>query len=243
LPWVASIDDIRRVRLRELSETFLREKTISPVGGLALHDLARLQLAALCCLPLLKFGREGLHGWSELIVYPEAFRVRREAIDDDDVQHEWEDDLIGEAWEEGPLILSWADVQADIDTPEAGLCLAVHEMAHKLDALDGEMDGTPPLPRAWQREWASDFQRAFEDCVASVDRGGDTDIDPYAAESPEEFFAVCSEHHFGAPHVLHSAFPAIAAHLRRFYGESPVLAVRETRSDGAESSARNTETT
>jgi Mlc titration factor MtfA (ptsG expression regulator) len=227
LPWVASIDEIRRIRLRELSETFLREKTISPVGGLALDDLARLQLAALCCLPLLEFGREGLHGWSELIVYPEAFRVRREAIDDDEVQHEWEDDLIGEAWEEGPLILSWADVQADIDTPEAGLCLAVHEMAHKLDALDGEMDGTPPLPREWQREWARDFQHAFEDFVALVDCGGDTEIDPYAAESPEEFFAVCSEYHFGAPHVLRAAFPAVAAHLRRFYGEPPVLATCE----------------
>ena len=236
LPWLASIEDVRRTRLRELSEMFLRDKAITPVAGLVLDDLARLRLASLCCLPLLEFGREGLHGWSELIVYPEAFRVRREMIDDDDVQHEWEDDLIGEAWGDGPLILSWADVLADIDEPDAGLCLAVHEMAHKLDALDGEMDGTPPLPRAWQREWAGDFQRAFEDFVALVDRGGSNQIDPYAAESPEEFFAVCSEYHFGAPHMLRSAFPAVAAHLRRFYGEPPVLTLRETYPVAAESS-------
>ena len=36
---------------------------------------------------------------------------------------------------------------ADLEEPDAGFCVAVHEMAHKLDALDGEMDGTPPLPR------------------------------------------------------------------------------------------------
>ncbi len=227
LPWVAPIAGIRRVRLRELSEAFLREKAITPVGGLVLDDAARLRLAILCCLPLLEFGREGLHGWSELIVYPEAFRVHREMVDDDQIQHEWEDDLIGEAWEDGPLILSWADVLADIDEPDAGLCLAVHEMAHKLDALDGQMDGTPPLPRAWQREWASDFQREFAGFVALVEGDGKTEIDPYAAESPEEFFAVCSEHHFGTPHVLRNALPAVAAHLRRFYGEPPVLALRD----------------
>ncbi len=166
LPWVSALDATRCARLRVLSERFLREKAITPVGGLALDDLDRVRLAALCCLPLLEFGAEGLHGWSELIVYPDAFRVRRESIDDDDIQHEWEDDLIGEAWEEGPLILSWADVRADIDEPEAGLCVAVHEMAHKLDALDGAMDGTPPLPREWQREWAKDFQRDYDAFVA-----------------------------------------------------------------------------
>src|SRR3546814_4466646 len=53
-------------------------------------------------------------------------------------------------------------VQADLDEPDAGFCVAVHEMAHNLDALDGVLDGTPPLPRAWQREWARDFQAAFD---------------------------------------------------------------------------------
>src|SRR3546814_7088396 len=93
-------------------------------------------------------------------LYPDAFRVNRSHVDAAGVLHEWEDDLIGESWESGPLILSWADVQADLDEPDAGFCVAVHEMAHKLDALDGVLDGTPPLPRAWQREWARDFQAA-----------------------------------------------------------------------------------
>lgn len=215
------MDATRRERLRELSVRFLREKTISPIGGLTLDDRDRVRLAALCCLPLLEFGAEGLHGWSELIVYPDAFRVRREHVDDDEVQHEWEDELIGEAWGAGPLILSWADVLADIASPWEGLCLPVHEMAHKLDALDGEMDGTPPLPREWQRAWARDFEREYAAFAAAVDRDEDTAIDPYAAESPEEFFAVCSEYHFGAPHLLRENLPAVAEHLRRFYGESP----------------------
>jgi len=220
LPWAAGLDEPRRQRLRALTLRFLREKTITPVGELHLDDAQRTLLAALCCLPLLEFGAEGLHGWSQLIVYPEAFRVRRDHVDAVGVLHEWDDELVGESWDAGPLILSWADVLADLDDPDAGCCVAVHEMAHKLDALDGAMDGTPPLPRDWQRAWAADFQTAYDAFCARVDADEDTAIDPYAAESPEEFFAVCSEYHFSAPQLLYAELPRVAAHLQRLYGES-----------------------
>ena len=219
---VARLEPERDQRLRELTGEFLHRKTITPVAGLALDDGQRTLLAALCCLPLLEFGREGLHGWSQLIVYPDAFRVNRTHVDAAGVLHEWEDELIGEAWEAGPLILSWADVESDLDTPDAGFCVAVHEMAHKLDALDGVLDGTPALPRAWQRDWARDFQQAFDGFVARLDGGGESGIDPYAAEAPEEFFAVCSEYHFSSPALLRAELPTVAAHLQRFYGPSPL---------------------
>ena len=221
LPWVAALDAARQNRLRTLAAVFLHRKTITPVAGLVLDDEARIALAALCCLPLLEFGEQGLHGWSQLIVYPEAFRVNRSHVDAAGVMHEWEDELIGESWDSGPLVLSWADVQADIAGPEAGFCVAVHEMAHKIDTLDGLLDGTPPLPRDWQRAWARDFQRSFDAFVERVDEGEELPIDPYAAEAPEEFFAVCSEYHFSAPAVLAGVLPDVAAHLRRFYGPSP----------------------
>lgn len=219
--WTAALDAERDARLQALSARFLATKHIAPVAGLALDDTQRTVLAALCCLPLLEFGAEGLHGWSQLIVYPDAFRVNRSHVDAAGVLHEWDDELIGEAWEHGPLILSWADVEADLAEPDAGFCVAVHEMAHKLDALDGALDGTPPLPRDWQRRWARDFQRAYDAFAADVDAGRDTALDPYAAEAPEEFFAVCSEYHFSDPDTLRAELPAVAAHLERLYGRSP----------------------
>ncbi|KPN21279.1 hypothetical protein AO715_05835 [Xanthomonas sp. Mitacek01] len=227
LPWVRRLDADRRDRLRALTALFLHRKSITPVAGLQLDARARLTLAALCCLPLLEFGEEGLHGWSQLIVYPDAFRVNRSHVDAAGVMHEWDDELIGEAWESGPLVLSWADVEADIAEPDAGFCVAVHEMAHKIDALDGVLDGTPPLPRDWQRAWARDFQRSFDAFVARVDGGEDLPIDPYAAEAPEEFFAVCSEYHFSAPALLREVLPDVAAHLVRLYGTSPMDAASQ----------------
>jgi Mlc titration factor MtfA (ptsG expression regulator) len=218
LPWLRELDPAADARLAMLAARFLHGKTITPLAGLELDPRQRLQLAALCCLPLLGFGAEGLRGWSQLLVYPEAFRVNRSHVDAAGVMHEWEDELIGEAWDAGPLVLSWADIQADIADPDAGFCVAVHEMAHKLDVLDGVLDGTPPLPRAWQREWARDFQQAYDALVRDVDRGRRTAIDAYAAEAPEEFFAVASEYHFSDPRTLKRAMPKVAAHLEKFYG-------------------------
>ena len=216
-----ALDEARDARLRDLAARFLHEKTISPVGGLTLDEAQRCMLAALCCLPLLEFGTEGLRGWSQLIVYPDAFRVNRTHVDAAGVLHEWEDELIGEAWELGPMILSWADVMADCEDPGAGFCVASHEMAHKLDVLDGALDGTPPLPRPWQREWARDFQAAYDKLAQQVDAGRNTAIDGYAAEAPEEFFAVVTEYHFSDPALLRRTMPKVAAHLERFYGASP----------------------
>ena len=147
--------------------------------------------------------------------------MNRSHVDAAGVLHEWDDELIGEAWESGPVVLSWADIQADLASPREGFCVAVHEIAHKLDALDGALDGTPPLPRDWQRAWARDFQHAYDALARAVDAGHDTAIDSYAAEAPEEFFAVCSEYHFSDPALLRAELPEVAAHLRRFYGPSP----------------------
>ena len=221
LPWVRGLTQAQRLVLRELAARFLYQKTITPLGELSLDGSARMQLAALCCLPLLEFGPGGLRGWSQVIVYPDAFRVQRSHVDAAGVLHEWEDELAGEAWDSGPLILSWADVQADIADPASGFCVAVHEMAHKLDALNGQADGSPPLPGSWQRAWTRDFQRHYDALCARVDAGKRTRIDGYAAESPEEFFAVASEYHFSAPQVLREAMPEVAEHLARLYGPPP----------------------
>jgi Mlc titration factor MtfA (ptsG expression regulator) len=225
LPWLARLAPERRERLSALTARFLAAKAITPVHGLSLDERQRLRLATLACLPLLEFGAEGLRGWSQVVVYPGAFRVQRQHHHEDTgVLEEWQEDLAGESWDHGPLVLSWDDLEADLAEPEAGFQLVVHEMAHKLDALDGAMDGTPPLPADWQREWARDFQAAYDAFCRRIDAGEESAIDAYAAEAPEEFFAVTSEYHFSAPATLAREMPAVAAHLRRFYGQSPIPA-------------------
>ena len=54
-----------------------------------------------------------------------------------------------------------------------------------------------------------------------VESGEETPIDPYATESPAEFFAVVSEAFFELPHLLHGEYPQVYAQLRDFYRQDP----------------------
>lgn len=221
-PPLAALSAERALRLRELAAGFLQRKAISPAAGLDLGETERALIASLCCLPILELGGAWLAGWHEVIVYPNAFHVRRQSVDEPTgVVHEWDDELAGESWSHGPLILSWEDIQLDMADPNAGYNLVAHEIAHKLDQRDGVLNGTPPLPRTRLGPWVRDFQAAFDALNATLDAGMEPAIDPYAAEAPEEFFAVTSEYHFSAPELLAEAMPAVAEHLRAFYGPSP----------------------
>jgi Mlc titration factor MtfA (ptsG expression regulator) len=217
------LDTRERAHLRELATRFLARKTFTAAAGHVLTDGQRHAIAALACLPVLHLGFDWLAGWREIIVYPGEFRVKREHHDEHTgVVTEGEDELIGEAWERGPVILSWADVATDLAQPFDGFNVVAHEIAHKLDMLDGAMNGVPRLPRdIARREWIETLQAAYDGLVRAVERGRDTFIDPYAAESADEYFAVVSELHFSDPGGLARAAPGVAALLHRFYGPRP----------------------
>jgi Mlc titration factor MtfA (ptsG expression regulator) len=219
--WHRTLDAPLQARLRGFTERFLADKAISPAGKFELHDDRKVLVALRCCRPVLHLGYDWLRGWHEVIVYRGQFRVRRHDYDEHTgLAEEWDDELAGESWEHGPLVLSWADVRADMDSPEPGCDVVAHEIAHKLDGLDGALDGAPPLPAAERAGWARDFQAAYDALCADIEAGREPAIDAYAAEAPEEFFAVCSEYWFTAPDVLRAAMPAVAERLRRFYGEA-----------------------
>jgi Mlc titration factor MtfA (ptsG expression regulator) len=46
-------------------------------------------------------------------------------------------------------------------------------------------------------------------------------IDTYAAESPDEFFAVCCEYFYERPALLRSEYPAAFAQLALFFRRDP----------------------
>lgn len=223
VPLARATSAAHRERLRGIAGYFLAHKHIEGVGELRLNDEDKRVLAVQACIPLLMLGERALRGWTEVIVYPGRFKVRRQRHDaSSGVVTESDEILIGEAWERGPLVLSWDDIQHDLAHPWDGYNVVVHEMAHKLDMLDGGTDGVPLLPRrVSRRRWIDTFQRAYDRLAAQVRSGHPTPIDPYAAQNPQEFFAVVSELHFSAPHRLRQHEPGVAELLHAYYGPSP----------------------
>jgi Mlc titration factor MtfA (ptsG expression regulator) len=227
LPGLAALDARARARLADYTRQFLLDKAFAGAHGLEVDRAMRTRIAQLACWPVLGLGYELLDGWHEVIVYPGAFRARRERHESDasGVVTEWEEELAGESWDAGPLVLSWEDLEIDLAQPEDGMNVVIHEIAHKLDARHGGIaDGGPLLPRGMDpAEWQRVFQAAYEDLCAIVEvDAARAPIDPYAATAPEEFFAVSSEYHFLAPALLTRAYPDVARLLARFYAGGSV---------------------
>ncbi|HET6807126.1 MAG TPA: M90 family metallopeptidase [Frateuria sp.] len=206
--------------LRVLATLFLQGKSIEPVQGLALDDADRVLLAAHACVPILKLGLDWYDGWHSVIVYPDAFIPRRTRTDAAGVVHQTRDVMAGEAWGRGPVILSWADVLDAGNRP--GRNVVVHEMAHKLDLLNGSANGFPPLHRRMDRRaWTEVFSGAWNRLRDDHRDGLSLPIDPYGLESEAEFFAVASEQFFEAPATLRQHLPEVYRQLAQFYRQHP----------------------
>jgi Mlc titration factor MtfA (ptsG expression regulator) len=217
LPFLAWLPAAERPRLRALALKFLAEKEFHGARGFCLTDEIMLAIALQACLLILKRGLSAYRGWVGVVVYSGEFVVPRSDMDEDGVVHEYDDVLVGEAWPDGPVLVSW------FDQAQEGMNGVIHEFAHKLDMADGSpADGLPPLPAHMsRRRWAEVFDLAYQSFYTQVDAGEETALDPYAAEHPSEFFAVATETFFETPWRLRSAFPAVYEQLALFYGLDP----------------------
>ena len=222
--FLASLTVDEQERLKILAEAFLASKEFSTGGGLVLNDDICVAIAAQGCLPILNLGLAAYAGWVGIVVYPDEFVVPRTLHDDDGVVHEFDDVLAGEAWAGGPLILSWQDVQQAGGHDQPGYNVVIHEFAHKLDMLNGEVDGIPALHSGLDAAgWDDIFLPAFADFCRRVDAGEDTLIDPYAASEEGEFFAVLSEAFFLLPAVVEREYPDLYRLFCRYYRQDPLM--------------------
>lgn len=209
-------------RLQQRSILFLAHKRLTLLGDIALADIDRLALATQAQLPLLYLPEEDWYGnFHELILYPSDFVSPQRYRDDSGIEHEGNENHSGEAWLQGPVILAWSGVQESGDW--TGYNLVIHELAHKLDMLNGDANGLPPLHRDMSLpRWAEVMQAAYDDLNRQIDTHKETLIDPYASEHPAEFFAVCCEYFFTAPDVLDQAYPDVYMQLRQFFRQDPL---------------------
>jgi Mlc titration factor MtfA (ptsG expression regulator) len=227
-PALAALDDAGVSRLRRLSSWFLAVKEFVPIGGAAPDGLDEATIAVLACLPIVWLGPAWYDDWTTVLVAPAGFVHSMVDVDGAGVVTEYDDELSGRVTEMGPVLLSLADVR---DSGRGdGYNVVIHEMAHKLDGRDGALDGCPPLPRSMSRAaWAAAFAAAYGDFLGRVGRGGRggrrsrasrLPLDEYAADSPEEFFAVSCEAFFDTPHRLRDAYPEVFGLLTGFFASN-----------------------
>jgi len=219
--FVRRLTDADRERLRQCVVVFLNDKAIHGAVGFVVTEEVRVLIAVQACMLILNLDLDYYRGWIEVIVYPDEFVPEIEYTDDAGVVHVSREPRAGEAWLGGPVVLSAADV--DPASMDAGINVVIHEFAHKLDMLNGDADGFPPLHAGMgRRAWTQVFGDAYADFCRRVEADEETAIDPYAAEHPAEFFAVLSEAFFEMPAVVHAEYAQVYAQLARFYRQDPL---------------------
>lgn len=222
-PFIARRSEADRNTLRRLSSLFLARKEFHGAAGFDVTDEVAVAVAAQACLPVLALGLSAYDGFVGIVMHESEVVAPREYIDEDGIVHHYEEELAGEAMEGGPLMLAWSELQPD---PALGAGpvynVVIHEFAHVLDMANGAPDGVPALGSLAATEaWIQVIDAAWARFCEEVDAGIETVIDPYGAESVEEFFAVATEAFFVEPAHLQRTYPDLYTLFAGYFGQDP----------------------
>ena len=221
VPYLAKLDQAEREELEGLVRIFLAEKSFEGCGGLELTDEMKLTIAAQACLLLLHRDTDIYPGVDSVLVYPSAYRAPTKTSLGS-VVVEGEQARLGESWLRGSVILAWDHVKSDAAQPSGGQNVVLHEFAHQLDGEDGAMDGVPSLgARGKYTSWAHVLGQEFAELSQKLHVGLGSDIDPYGATNPAEFFAVVTEMFFEKPRAMKQRHPELYRELAGFYKQDP----------------------
>ena len=157
-----------------------------------------------------------------IYLYPAEFVVRHSVQDAAGVVSSDPQHLVGEAWHNGRVILSWDDVQKGVFDFNDGHNVVLHEFAHQLDNESGSTNGAPLLnSRGAYGSWATIMSREYNALREHAYFGKKTVLDAYGATNPAEFFAVATETFFENPSSLVEEHAELFEELKKYYQIDP----------------------
>jgi Mlc titration factor MtfA (ptsG expression regulator) len=211
-----------QLQLQKRVQQFLHQKTFVGCAGLEVDDEMRVTIAGLACLLLLNRSTGVYPQLHTVLVYPSAFLVPRKQVDEAGVVTEARQDLLGESWGDGRVILSWDHVRRGAQDWTDGQNVVLHEFAHQLDSESGSNNGAPYLgSRQSYRNWSEVLSRDFANLRFDAMYRQHSVMDHYGATSPAEFFAVATETFFEKPHQMADYHGALFEEFRKYYRVDP----------------------
>ncbi len=222
IPIYARMSGDLRHQLDKLVQQFLYQKKFVGCAGLEVDDEIRLTIAGQACLLLLNRPSRVYPDLHTILVYPSAFLVPRNQVDAAGVVTEARQDLLGESWGDGRVILSWDHVQRGAADWSDGQNVVLHEFAHQLDSESGSNNGAPYLgsPDNY-RNWSEVLSRNFASLQTDAFYRQQSVMDHYGATSPAEFFAVATETFFEKPWQMSEHHAELFAELFKYYRVDP----------------------
>ena len=218
----ATLTPTEQTRLLRDVHWFLDEKSIEVSLGLSLTDEMRVTVAAHASLLGLGLAAPPFDRLITVILQPEIYvgtKIQRETSG---LELHSQEQRLGEAQRNGPVLLSWRDVVRQCRDEPDGRNVILHEFAHLLDMADADADGIPPLETEEQyRTWLDVTRIEYRRLVRHAEHGRHTLLDWYGATNEAEFFAVATETFFEQPVEMQKLHPGLYDVLRAFYKQDP----------------------
>ena len=217
LTW--NLTDSQRHGLQNRIKIFVAEKHWEGCEGLVVTEEMKVTVAANACLMLLGVEDFYFDNVNTILMYPQVFSRRQDAGHSaGGVEHR-----SGEAWQGGPIVLSWRDVLHGGRNEDDGRNVTIHEFAHALDGLDGEMGGNIAFDSDEDAaQWARVVDSEYTRLVDAAQTHRQTLLDHYGATNQAEFFAVATETFFERPAELEHEHAQLFSLLQKYYRVNPI---------------------
>lgn len=217
LTWQMSDEQTQALKARV--KVFVVEKHWEGCDGLELTQEMQVTIAAQACLMLLGVNDYYFDNVKSVLIYPKAFqRQTSDGVSDGQSQYR-----AGEAWQGGPIILSWKDSLQGGRNEDDGRNVVIHEFAHALDGLDGEMGGSVMFnDQESAQAWSRVVEAGFAELCEAKETNRRTLLDHYGATNRAEFFAVASETFFEQPRELSEEHGELFGLLKKYYRVDPI---------------------
>lgn len=219
------LDEPERARLGELADHVLRTKRWEAARGFELTDEVRTLVAGHAALLVLGLDESAYDRVGTIVVRGRAMRRTAPMTGPaKGVVMDSPGSVDGEAHHaDGPIMLVWPSARREAANPRLGRDVVLHEFSHKLDMLDGTIDGTPPIADpALRRRWVEVCTAEYRAMLAGTAGPG---LRAYAATNPGEFFSVATETFFTKPVHLQELKPALYEVLAAYYRQDPAARV------------------
>ncbi len=211
-----------QTQLEDRIQVLVGEKHWEGCAGLTMTPEIQVTVAAQAALLILAIPHDFYGNVKSILVYPRSYVLPRRNHGPAGVVHHEDVAAQGSAHHGGPVVLSWDNARAGGKNAKDGRNLVFHEFAHKLDMLDGLVDGTPELDNNQEfQAWIAVMTAEYDALQADLKKGRRTLLDAYAATNVGEFFAVATEVFFEKPRQMREQRPDFYGVMRDFYEQDP----------------------
>ena len=222
IPYYQKLSQQDKEKLQKSILLFINEKEF--IGkGIEITLEIKVTIAFYACLLLLKIDTNNCYdNLTTIIVYPHTMVI--ENLRNSGGIYSKEEILIDGQSANDTLLVAWDSAKKEAFSLSKDNVL-IHEFAHEIDFLDGQIDGIPPLSKAKYQNWAKilyeDFNKLKNKALTNRYWGKYKLLGSYAATNEAEFFAVATERFFTKPHSLKKHFPKLYNILKDFYKIDP----------------------